>query len=63
MPKCSECKYRRKMKEPNGGLMTKGTRQCGKSGMPLSKRLYRDPFTDQVFASYPRGCTGDGIPF
>lgn len=62
MPKCSECKYRRKIKELNGGLMTKGSRKCGKSGMPLVKHLYRNPVTDQILASYPIGCSGNGIP-
>ncbi len=62
MPKCSECKYRMKIKEPKGGLMTKGSRECRKSGIPLSKRLYRNPVTDQVLASNPTGCTGNGIP-
>lgn len=61
MPKCSECKYRRKIKEPNGGLMTKGRRVCLKNKTTLNKLFHIDPVTRQIFSGYPAGCDGNGI--
>lgn len=62
--KCSECKYRLKVKEPIGGLKKSGMRFCtkGKTEIPLIKKNIPNPFGPST-VEYPIGCNGDGVPF
>lgn len=56
--KCSNCPYRRKLKEPVGGLRKHGYRVCLKTGAILTKHLVYDiNGVPTGRRSYPEGCT------